>query len=117
MLRLVTIAVLQSVFLAGGQVFLKLSMESLGVFSWTWEWFKKALINWPLYCCGGSFVFAVLLYFNMLKNYDFSVAYPITSISYIFGMAAALFVFHETIPLTRWIGVVLIVIGVVFLVK
>lgn len=117
MLRLIIIAVLQSFFLAGGQVFLKLSMESLGAFSWTWEWFKKALINWQLACCGVSFVFAVLLYFNMLKNYDFSLAYPITSISYIFGMAAALLIFHETIPLTRWIGVILIVIGVVFLVK
>jgi len=117
MIRLIIIAILQSFFLAGGQVFLKLSMDKLGAFSWTWEWLRKALINWQLACCGASFILAMLLYFDMLKKYEFSIAYPVTSISYIFGMVAALLVFHETIPFTRWIGVVLIVFGVYFIVK
>lgn len=117
MIKLITIAVIQSICLTLGQVFLKLSMESFNAFSWNWEWFRKALVNWQLTCCGVSFIFAGLLYFYLLKNYDFSIAYPITSISYIFGIIAAFFIFHEAIPLTRWLGVVLIVIGVIFIVK
>jgi undecaprenyl phosphate-alpha-L-ara4N flippase subunit ArnE len=32
-------------------------------------------------------------------------------------MLAAIFIFHETVPITRWIGVGLIIIGVLFVVK
>jgi undecaprenyl phosphate-alpha-L-ara4N flippase subunit ArnE len=53
----------------------------------------------------------------ILKHYPFSVAYPITSFAYVFGMLAAFFIFKEAIPPTRWIGVVLIVAGVFFLLK
>jgi undecaprenyl phosphate-alpha-L-ara4N flippase subunit ArnE len=39
------------------------------------------------------------------------------SISYLFGLLAAIFVFHESIPLTRWIGVLLIMGGVLLVTK
>jgi len=39
------------------------------------------------------------------------------SISYIFMMLASIFIFHETIPVTRWIGVVLILSGLFFITK
>ena len=45
------------------------------------------------------------------------MAYPLISISYIFGVLAARFVFHETIPLTRWIGVLVIIVGVFLVVQ
>ncbi len=117
MLRFVLIAIIQSLFLSAGQVFLKLAMARMGVFEWSWAFFKDLLLNWPLAACGVGFGGGTILWLYMLRNFDFSLAYPITSISYIFGMAAAALVFHETIPTTRWIGVVLIVFGVFFLVK
>jgi len=52
-----------------------------------------------------------------LKHFEFSIAYPMTAIAYVFGMLAAIFIFHETVSFTRWIGVGLIIIGVIFLVK
>ncbi len=117
MLRFIVIALFQCLFLASGQVFLKLAMNRMGSFEWTWNYFKDLLLNWPLAACGAGFGIATVLWLYMLKNFDFSLAYPVTSLSYIFGMLAAAFIFHESIPATRWIGVLFIVIGVFFMVK
>ncbi len=117
MLRFVIIGIVQSAFLASGQVFLKLAMNRMGSFEWTWNYFKDLLLNYHLAACGAGFGVAAFLWFYMLKHFDFSLAYPITSLSYIFGMFAAAFVLHESVPATRWIGVVFIVIGVFFMVK
>ena len=117
MLRFIVIAILQSIFLSSGQVFLKLAMKRIDVFEWSWVFFKNLLLNWPLAACGLGFGGATVLWLYMLRHFDFSLAYPITGIIYVFGMIAAALVFHESIPATRWIGVVLIVFGVFFLVK
>ena len=45
------------------------------------------------------------------------VAYPLTAFAYMFGMLAAAFIFGENIPITRWIGVGLIIVGVMLIVK
>lgn len=92
-------------------------MNRMGNFEWTWSYFKELLINWPLAACGIGFGGATVLWLYMLKHFDFSLAYPITSLSYIFGMVAAALVLHESIPTARWIGVIFIVIGVFFMIK
>ena len=117
MLRLVVYVTLQSLLLASGQVFLKLAMMRMDKFSFTWQFFKETAQNWPLAVSGISMLIATLLWLYILKHFEFSVAYPLTSISYIFGMLAALFIFHEAIPYVRWIGVLLIMIGVFFVTK
>ena len=117
MLKLVAYATAQSLFLASGQVFLKLAMMRMDKFSFTWKFFKEAAQNWPFAACGISMLLASLLWLYILKHFDFSVAYPLTSISYIIGMVAAIFVFNEAIPFTRWIGVILIIIGVFLVIK
>lgn len=117
MLRFLIIGILQSIFLTAGQVFLKIAMNRMGQFEWTWNYFKDLLLNWPLAACGITFGFAGILWIYMLKNFDFSLAYPITSLSYIFGMVAAAFILNESVPAARWIGVLFIVVGVCFMVK
>ena len=117
MLKLVAYTTVQSLFLAFGQVFLKLAMMRMGKFSFTWKFFWEAAQNWPLAASGISMLMATLLWFHILKHFEFSVAYPLTGISYIIGMAAAIFVFHEAIPYTRWIGVILIIAGVFLVIK
>lgn len=84
---------------------------------WTWAFFKDLLLNWPLAACGLSFGGATVLWLYMLRHFDFSLAYPISSLSYVFGMMAAAWIFHESIPFSRWIGVCFMVAGVFFLVK
>lgn len=102
---------LQTIFLAGGQVLLKLAMVKMPSFSFTLDYFKCLFTNWWFLACGISFGVATVLWLYILKHYPFSQAYPLTAMGYIFGMVAALIVFGEQIPVARWIGVVLIVLG------
>ena len=110
-------ASLQCILLASAQVFLKLSMVKMEAFSWTWHYFRSLLTNWQFAFTGLLFGSSTLLWFYILRHYPFSLAYPFTGFSYVLGMFAAMLVFHESIPATRWIGVALIVAGVFCLLK
>ena len=117
MLKLICASIIQCMFLAAGNVFLKLGLEKSGAFSWTWKFFRDFFMNWWMIGSGLSMVAATVIWFYILKNNEISLAYPLISISYIFATIAAIFVFNETVPLTRWLGVLLIMIGVAFLAK
>jgi undecaprenyl phosphate-alpha-L-ara4N flippase subunit ArnE len=104
-------------FLSGGQVFLKFAMNRTGTFRFSWLFFRDLLTNWYLLASGLCMVVATLLWLYIIKHFDFSVAYPMISISYIFGMLAAIYIFHETVPLIRWAGVFLIMTGVILIAK
>ncbi|MDR1525004.1 MAG: EamA family transporter [Tannerella sp.] len=117
MLKLICASIIQCTFLAAGQVFLKIGLEKFEKFSWTWTFVRDFLTNWWILASGLSMVAASIIWFYILKHNDLSLVYPLISISYIFGTLAAVFIFHETVPPTRWIGVLLIMIGVAFLTK
>jgi undecaprenyl phosphate-alpha-L-ara4N flippase subunit ArnE len=117
MLKLILYSTVQSLFLVSGQIFLKFAMARTGKFSLTWTYIKELMVNWPLAASGVSMLLASLIWFYILKHYEFSVAYPMISISYVFGMLAAVFIFHETVPVTRWIGVFLIMGGLFLVTK
>ncbi|HOG24898.1 MAG TPA: EamA family transporter [Bacteroidales bacterium] len=117
MLKFILLSLAQTFLLASGQVCLKVSMERMDKFSFTWGYFRQLFTNWTFALTGLFFIGATVLWMHILRNYPFSVAYPITSFAYVFGMLAALLIFKEAIPPTRWIGVALIVAGVFFLLK
>ena len=108
---------LQTIFLAGAQVFLKLAMVKMPPFAFTFEYFKCMFTNWWFFACGLSFGTATVLWLYILKHYPFSQVYPLTAMGYVLGMIAAIFVFGEHIPIARWIGVVLIVLGCVLMTR
>lgn len=117
MLRILTFSLLQSLFLCGGQVLLKLGLAASGPFQWSWSFFKAQLTNWWFLGCGISFGVATVLWMYMLKHFPFSIVYPLTSISYIFGMIAAILVFHEHVNVSQWVGVLLIMAGSALMVR
>lgn len=53
----------------------------------------------------------------IIKHYPLSVAYPMISLSYVFGMLAAVVCFHEDVSLSKWIGVAFIIIGCCLIAK
>lgn len=110
-MKILSFALLQSALLASGQVFLKYALMRMRPFGWTWDFWGSLLVNWQFAVCGVCFLLASLLWMYMLKVFPLSVAYPLSSLSYVFGMVAAILVFHESVPATRWIGVGLIMIG------
>ena len=117
MLRLLLLSTIQCFFLVITQIFLKLAVVQMGAFHFSVDFFKRLLVNWQFACSGVSVIIATILWMYILKHFDFSMAYPMISISYIFGMVASIVVFNESIPSTRWIGVILIMIGVIFVAK
>ena len=117
MWKLLSLSIIQSALLAGGQVFLKFAMMRMPAFGWTRQFWGSLLVNWQFAACGLFFALGSLLWMYIIKNFPFSMAYPMVSLSYVFGMLAAMFIFHETIPLTRWVGVALIILGCIFVAK
>lgn len=117
MWKIVILAIIQSLFLSGGQVFLKFALTKMKPFGWNWNFWSSLLLNWQFAACGVFFIIAALLWFYMIKNFPLSVAYPLGSLSYVFAMFASMFFFNEYISMTRWIGVGLIMAGCCFIAK
>jgi undecaprenyl phosphate-alpha-L-ara4N flippase subunit ArnE len=117
MLKVLLLTIFQCFLLASGQVCFKLAVEKIEKLRWTWAYFTDLMTNWWLLASGVCLISATILWGFILKHFDFSVAYPVTAFAYVFGMLAAIFIFHETVPVTRWIGVGLIIAGVVLIVK
>lgn len=117
MLRFIVISVLQSALLAAGQVFLKLAALRMDGFAWTWAWFCGQLRNGWLALTGLCLGGATVLWIHILRHFPFSVAYPLTSVAYVFGMLAAMLVFKEHIPVSRWVGLFLLISGVCLIIK
>ena len=117
MWKLLSLGVLQSVLLVSGQVFLKLAMLRMSPFAWTRKFWLELLTNWHFAACGLLFGGASLLWMYIVKTFPFSMAYPMVSLSYVFGMFAAILVFHEEVTATRWIGVAFIVLGCILIAK
>jgi undecaprenyl phosphate-alpha-L-ara4N flippase subunit ArnE len=115
MLKLIILATVQSLLLTTSQVFLKLASMQMDQFSFSLKFFRDLLFNWQLALSGISIATATAIWLYILRHYELSVAYPMISISYVFGMFAAVFIFNEIVPITRWIGVGIIIIGIGFL--
>ena len=116
-MRLLLISILQSLLLCGGQVLLKYALLRMGAFSWSVAFFVRNLTNWWFLACGVCYGCATALWLYILKTFPFSRAYPMISLSYVFGMLAAIFLFHEQVPMVRWLGVLLIMAGCVLIAK
>ena len=117
MWRVVVLAVLQSALLAGGQVFLKFALAKMMPFAWTRAFWTSLLLNWQFACCGAFFGASSVLWMYIVKHYPLSVAYPMISLSYVFGMLAAIVFFHESVSAVKWAGIALIMTGCCLIAK
>jgi undecaprenyl phosphate-alpha-L-ara4N flippase subunit ArnE len=116
-LKLLPISLLQCMLLTGGQVFMKFGLTIAGDFSWSWNYFSKLLFNWQFISCGVCYGLGSILWMYIIKNFPFSMAYPMISISYVMGMFAAILFFHEEVTFVRWVGVFLILTGCILITK
>lgn len=117
MYRLILLSTLQSVLLVSAQVFLKFALNRFGPFQLSWSWIKGALTNFPLALSGLCMASATVLWMYILRHFEFNQAYPLISISYVLGTLVSIFVFKETIPFVRYIGIAFIILGVVLIVQ
>lgn len=68
------------------------------------------------YVLGGLFIYAVatVIWLYLISKNDLSLIYPLQSLCYVAAAFIAMFVFQEHLPLTRWIGIFLIIAGAFF---
>ncbi|MDR2510879.1 MAG: hypothetical protein LBC89_00120 [Bacteroidales bacterium] len=116
-MKVILLTILQCFLLASGQVCFKFAVEKITKFTFSWAYFTDLLTNWWLLASGICLISATVLWGFILKHFAFSVAYPITAFAYVFGVLAAIFIFHETVSVTRWLGVGFIILGVVLIAK
>ncbi len=62
-------------------------------------------------------IIETLAWFIVLSKIDLSLAFPISSTSYIFVILASAFLLHENISLNRWIGTLIIIAGISLVAK
>jgi drug/metabolite transporter (DMT)-like permease len=63
-----------------------------------------------------SYGLSFLLWMFLLKRFELSFIRPLMSIGYIFTTLLAIAFLHEKVAVTRWIGTILIVSGIFFMV-
>ncbi len=98
------------------QLLLKRGMMVIGHFEFSfaniWPIALKVLQN-P-YLLGGMFVyvFSLAAWLLTLSRVEVSVAYPMTSLGYIFTAFVGCCYLNESISLTKFIGIAIIILGV-----
>lgn len=115
------IALVAIILLVGGQTLLKVGLNDIGGVSLfdgnplvsLLGLFRTPWIIVGFTCYGVS----AILWLDVLSKLDFSLAFPLVSLTYVFAVIIGRFVFHETIGLDRVVGVLLILGGLFFVVR
>lgn len=118
MIQLLFLMLIQTAMLAFGQVFFKLGMQKVVDFTWTWDCIAhQILLNGWLIAGVILLVVTNLYWLWLLNHYPFSIIYPLTSLGFILGMLAGVFIFHETVTWMQWLGVVFVMGGCFMIAK
>jgi undecaprenyl phosphate-alpha-L-ara4N flippase subunit ArnE len=95
-----------------GQIAQKYAVES-----WrgkTSGWGDKLRSPW-LWLALGALGSGLLVWLLVLQRLEVSIAYPMLSLNFVLITLVARFVFHETVDRRHWLGVTLVMGGVVLL--
>src|SRR5436309_14175266 len=119
MTKVLTILLIALVLEAGGVVFLSHGLRQIGepaeiVATEVLRLIRRGFMN-PNILIGVALetvFFGALLY--LLSQRDVSLIWPLTALGFVLTALAARFILNEEVHWTRWLGVVLIVIGAAF---
>lgn len=115
------IALVAILLLVGGQTLLKVGLNDVGGVSLfdgdpvggLLRLFRTPWIILGFVCYGVS----AILWLDVLSKLDFSLAFPMVSLTYVFSLVIGRFIFNETVGLDRVVGVLLILGGLFFVVR
>lgn len=110
-MKLLFIALIQSIIITGGQVMLKLGLNKFGAFDWTWNFWRTVVLNTPFITSGIMMIAGTLMWMWMVKAFPLSQLLPLQTLGYVLGILASMFFFNETVSFGQWIGMALIMIG------
>lgn len=115
------IALVAILLLVGGQTLIKVGLNAIGgvsLFEGDPVGSLLGLFRTPWVIVGlGCYVLSSVLWLDVLSKLDFSLAFPMVSLTYVFQLLIGRFIFHETVGLDRIVGVLLILGGLFFVVR
>jgi drug/metabolite transporter (DMT)-like permease len=82
-----------------------------------WQLFHQSFTNWKIILGLSFYVLPMFIWIFMLKKMDLSFLQPMFSLVYVVTPILAFVVLHENIPLNRWIGIGIIIVGVFFVAR
>jgi len=119
MIGTLLMALVSIMLLSAGQTALKYGLNSIGGVSLAdglTSLFKLFQTPWVIVGFG-LYAASSVLWLDVLSKLDFSLAFPLVGLTYIFTLLIGRFFFGETVGLDRMLGVALIVGGLFFLVR
>ncbi|MBD3168897.1 MAG: EamA family transporter [candidate division Zixibacteria bacterium] len=102
-----------------GHAFLKAGMNKVGPFAGTAVTYAFKTLTTPFVLVGlFSYVASVSMYMLVLAKTDLSYAYPLLmSLGYVLIVLVSFLIFKEPFSAYKWIGIVLILVGVILVGK
>jgi drug/metabolite transporter (DMT)-like permease len=79
--------------------------------------FRQSFTNWKVLLGFSFYVLPMFIWIFMLKKVDVSFLQPMFSLVYVITPILALVMLNETVPVNRWIGIAIIVAGVLFVAR
>jgi multidrug transporter EmrE-like cation transporter len=102
----------------GGQMLLKIGINRIGVLSFSslvgFRHFLLGIIKSPLVMSGlFLYIISAAIWLVVLSAVDLSFAYPFLGFTYVLVLVFSKFILKEDVSLIRWIGTIIITIGVI----
>ncbi len=120
MSKSITLILISIIIAVGGQFCLKKGMNLVGkigteIFSYPLATILKIFSNF--YIIIGLLFYAVsaFLWLIVLSRVDLSFAYPFVGLTYVFVLLVSKFAFKEDVNLIRWLGALIILLGVILI--
>ncbi len=93
-----------------GAMFFKRASASLAAGS-----LLSLIKNYNLYIGGAFYLLGAVLNILLLRKLDYSIVYPMTSLTYVWTLLVSFFFFHEKINKQKVLAIILIVAGAVII--
>lgn len=118
MLKLLLLILIHDIILANGQTLIKRGMQTLQEINLMslrgiWQFIQFCTTNLKIWSGLALNTTSLLIWFVILSFADLSQAYPLDSLQYIIIAVFSIVFLKEKVSLQRWLGIAVIVIGVI----
>lgn len=100
-----------------GGIFLKLGAMHVDHSNGIATAITHALMQWRLYFGAFCYFIPVAIWIYMLKRVDITFLQPLFALVYVATPLLAIPMLHEAIPATRWLGIAVILAGIIIVAR
>ncbi|MBI6647387.1 EamA family transporter [Pseudomonas synxantha] len=100
---------------SAGQLFTKVAGDQLGQMDFTWQWLADVARNPGILAAIASYLGAFFVWMLILRRSSLSLAFPLSSLVFVAVLLGSWLGLGEHISLLHWVGVMVIVAGILLL--